>query len=33
MTIFALNKVGKGVDKNGNTVYFPKGLKQTSISS
>ena len=32
MTIFALNKVGKGVDKNGNTIYFPKGLKQTSIN-
>ena len=32
MTIFALNKVGKGIDKNGNTVYFPKSLKQTSIN-
>lgn len=32
MTIFALNKCGKGVDKNGNTVYFPKSLKQTSIN-
>lgn len=32
MTIFALNKVGKGVDKQGNTIYFPKGLKQTSIN-
>ena len=32
MTIFALNKVGKGVDKDGNTVYFPKSLKQTSIN-
>lgn len=32
MTIFALNKVGQGVDKNGNTVYFGKSLKQTSIN-
>lgn len=32
MTIFALNKVGKGVDSNGNTIYFGKGLKQTSIN-
>lgn len=32
MLIFALNKCGKGVDKDGNTVYFPKGLKQTSIN-
>ena len=32
MTIFALNKCGKGVDKNGNTIYFPKSLKQTSIN-
>ena len=32
MTIFALNKVGKGVDAKGNTIYFPKGLKQTSIN-
>lgn len=32
MTIFALNKVGKGKDKEGNTIYFPKGLKQTSIN-
>lgn len=32
MTIFALNKVGKGKDKNGNDVYFPKSLKQTSIN-
>lgn len=32
MTVFALNKVGKGVDKNGKTVYFPKSLKQTSIN-
>lgn len=32
MTVFALNKVGKGVDKNRKTVYFPKSLKQTSIN-
>ena len=32
MTIFALNKVGTGTDKDGNKVYFPKGLKQTSIN-
>jgi len=33
MTIFALNKCGKGVDKvTGNTIYFPKSLKQTSIN-
>lgn len=32
MTIFALNKCGKGMDKNGKVVYFPKGLKQTSIN-
>lgn len=32
MTVFALNKVGKGVDKNGKTIYFPKSLKQTSIN-
>lgn len=32
MTIFALNKCGKGVDKEGKTIYFPKGLKQTSIN-
>lgn len=33
MTIFALNKVGGGkVDKDGNKVYFPKSLKQTSIN-
>ena len=32
MTIFALNKCGSGVDKNGNKVYFPKSLKQTSIN-
>lgn len=32
MTIFALNKVGKGEDSKGNTVYFGKSLKQTSIN-
>ena len=32
MTIFALNKVGSGVDDKGNTVYFGKSLKQTSIN-
>lgn len=32
MRIFALNKCGKGVDAQGNTIYFPKGLKQTSIN-
>lgn len=32
MKIFALNKCGKGVDKDGNTVYFSKGLKQVSIN-
>lgn len=32
MTMFALNKCGKGVDKDGNVVYFPKSLKQTSIN-
>lgn len=33
MTIFALNKCGKGVDKKtGDTIYFPKSLKQTSIN-
>lgn len=32
MRIFALNKCGTGIDKNGNKVYFPKGLKQTSIN-
>lgn len=32
MTIFALNKVGKGVDTKGNTIYFGKSLKQTSIN-
>lgn len=32
MTIFALNKVGKGVNAKGETIYFGKGLKQTSIN-
>lgn len=32
MTIFALNKVGSKTDENGKTVYFGKGLKQTSIN-
>ena len=32
MTIFALNKVGKGTDAKGNTIYFGKSLKQTSIN-
>lgn len=32
MRIFALNKVGKGVDSNGNTVFYGKSLKQTSIN-
>lgn len=32
MTIFALNKVGKGKNQNGDTIYFGKGLKQTSIN-
>lgn len=32
MTIFALNKVGKGTNKDGNTIYFGKSLKQTSIN-
>lgn len=32
MTLFALNKCGKGMDKQGNVVYYPKGLKQTSIN-
>jgi len=32
MNIFALNKCGKGVDKNGEKIYFPKSLKQTSIN-
>lgn len=32
MTLFALNKAGSGIDKNGNKIYFPKSLKQTSIN-
>ena len=32
MTIFALNKVGKGKNQKGDTIYFGKGLKQTSIN-
>lgn len=32
MTIFALNKVGKGKNSKGETIYFGKGLKQTSIN-
>lgn len=32
MTIFALNKVGKGINSKGETVYFGKSLKQTSIN-
>lgn len=32
MTIFALNKCGSGINKNGEKVYFPKSLKQTSIN-
>lgn len=32
MNIFALNKVGKGTDAQGNTIYFGKSLKQTSIN-
>lgn len=32
MRIFALNKCGKGINANGETVYFPKSLKQTSIN-
>lgn len=32
MRIFALNKVGKGVDDKGNVIFFSKGLKQTSIN-
>lgn len=32
MPIFALNKVGTGIDDSGNKVYFSKGLKQTSIN-
>ena len=32
MTIFALNKVGKGVNSKGEIIYFGKSLKQTSIN-
>lgn len=32
MTIFALNKVGKGENTKGETIYFGKSLKQTSIN-
>ena len=32
MTIFALNKVGKGINSKGETIYFGKSLKQTSIN-
>lgn len=32
MTIFALNKVGSGIDSKGNKIYFGKSLKQTSIN-
>lgn len=32
MTIFALNKVGKGTNDKGETIYFGKSLKQTSIN-
>lgn len=32
MTIFALNKVGNGKNQKGDTIYFGKGLKQTSIN-
>ena len=32
MTIFALNKVGKGENDKGETIYFGKSLKQTSIN-
>lgn len=32
MRVLALNKVGKGVDKDGNDFYIPKSLKQTSIN-
>jgi hypothetical protein len=32
MTIFALNKVGNGVNDKGETIYFGKSLKQTSIN-
>ena len=32
MTIFALNKVGKGINSKGEIIYFGKSLKQTSIN-
>ena len=32
MSIFALNKVGKGVNAKGESIYFGKSLKQTSIN-
>ena len=32
MKVFALNKVGSGVNSDGEKVYFGKGLKQTSIN-
>ena len=32
MSLFALNKVGKGVNAKGETIYFGKSLKQTSIN-
>lgn len=32
MTIFALNKVGQGTNDRGETIYFGKSLKQTSIN-
>ena len=32
MKIFALNKVGKGTNEKGETIYFGKSLKQTSIN-
>lgn len=32
MTIFALNKVTKGTNEKGETVWYPKSLKQTSIN-
>lgn len=32
MKIFALNKVGKGTNSKGETIYFGKSLKQTSIN-
>lgn len=32
MSVFALNKASSGIDKDGNKVFFPKSLKQTSIN-